>query len=238
MNLTETIEYHTDNEKKDAITKNYLGRIQTALNNAPLNKIENEDQYQAANNIKRELCALSCFAANTNHEAWSQILDLENHTGKRMASYNKKSLIKNPNARSIAHYLLWNKRFTTVCNVDVIKAAAKLGILKRTSNQDPKGKTSHSIYIIGLNKKIGDNTFKLTRTGESRIYQSTIGRQAIGICCNQNDINTALSDQETLRLIPEIDEFDHTTYCGDGKGLVRQVYPTANEKTYIINQFG
>ena len=173
-------------------------------------KIENESDYEIAYVIKGYLCTASCYTFNNNHIENDRVWALEYVYGKAMAKYNKRFLLKDPDAVLIANYLLSSKYYINIDNIAIISIAKKHNILRKSNGY---------LYVVGLNKKIGDNLFTVDCKGrEHRQYRNTIGRQAFPFAMQRYE---ELINDSFFNDIEELSKFCNITDIGVHKNCCK-----------------
>jgi hypothetical protein len=124
------------------------------------------------------LSHLSCFTFNNQHPEEDRVWKLESVWAKVLKQYNRRLLIKDEDTRLVARYLLWRRYFLGVDARAAFVLARQKGILYRSG----EGRHSVGLYIVGLDRAVGDNVFTVDRRGrEHRKYGRTIGRQALEV---------------------------------------------------------
>ena len=189
--------------------------------------IRDEQDYRLARLIRSVVSSAWCFAATGSAE-FDRIHEISKAWDQALRKYNQALLLKKDSFdKALAKYLLWNKMFTGVDVLEVLKYAVMRDLLRKGVNGD--------FYVIGLQYKVGDNVFKVDSKGrESRIYVDTIGRQAIEVSDYYSRIIKELSLEDQL---PQLCDTYYPTGIGDNKGGIRTVTLTRPEKVKIFNHF-
>lgn len=181
----------------------------------PPKRLETEDDYRNAHKVKGLLCSLSCYTFNNKHPRNDEVWDLEAAWGALMARYNRRLLIKNPEAKTIARYLLWNRRYRDIAVEHFYKLLRNHGFLCRS--------VDGGCYVIGLVMKVGDNVFTVDDRGRHyRQYRHTVGRQAFRAWLIEDDLGKEAA-KAFIATLPLLDETYYVTYIQDGKGCVRRI---------------
>ncbi|USD35634.1 MULTISPECIES: hypothetical protein [Vibrio] len=240
MNITEAIQYHTDNSAALEIDKRYTLALEKIdeLSDSPV--VQNENEYLSQLKVKEFLCALSCYTSKTKHPLNDRVWELESVYGIALSKYNKRSLIKNKDIKYLAKYLSWPYFYTKVIDhQQALKAAAAYGILRKNISENSDGSTRTELYVIGLHYKVGDNTFSVDSRGrEHRRYIKTMGRQALPVVVPHDEYKLFIErEKEAVSRIPELHNSFYVTYVGDGKGCIRAIPMSNTERNFIIQTY-
>lgn len=179
--------------------------------------IKTEEDYARAYSVKSALCSLSCHTVNNNLPQNDRVWLLESVWGKALKKYNDRHLLKDSDDVFVANYLL-AKRYYTAIDRNALLALAKMrGFLRQING---------SLVVVGLSKKVGDNTFTIDRHGRHhRNFIRTIGRQYFRL-----SMQDVILDESFFNDIPHVEDNFRETYLGDGKGLSK--YPSIASDTY------
>lgn len=205
-----------------------------ALEDAP--PIADEEQYRYARAVKSMLASLSCFTFNTKHPEDERVWRLESEWGRELACYNRRFLLKDHEARAIARYLLWSRYWPGIDHRGLFDDAKRRGLLRKLRRQG-RGDLDFALYVVGLEMKLGDNTFTVDRHGRHyRHYHRTCARQAFHVM-QRLDLAGLESDATWFEDVPTLGEDWTETFLGDGKFVARPVHLTRRERTTILRLF-
>lgn len=179
--------------------------------------VTTEAEYRKADAVRRMLSGLSCYTFNTRHPLNDRVWALESTWAATLVKFNRRLLIKDPDARLVARYLLWSFVFRGPDPRAAFVLARQHGLLRKCSRTDGRGPL---LCVIGLDRAVGDNVFTVDRRGrEHRRYGRTIGRQAFPVC---RTLPWSDDDAEIfLATIPELDDSYRVTHIGDHKHAAR-----------------
>ena len=179
--------------------------------------VTTEAEYVRADAIRRILSHLACYTFNTEHPHNDRVWALETTWAAALVKFNRRLLIKNPDARLVARYLLWSYVFRGADPRAAFALARQHGVLRKRVHTDGRPPV---LCVIGLDRAFGDNVFTVDRRGrEHRRYGRTIGRQAFPV---RRPLPWSGDDADVfLSTIPELDETYHLTDIGDFKHAAR-----------------
>jgi hypothetical protein len=205
-----------------------------ALENPP--RIADEKQYRYARAVKSMLASLSCFTFNTKHPEDDRVWRLESEWGRELARYNRRFLVKDHETRAIARYLLWPRYWPGVDHRQLFDEAKRRGLLRKRRPQG-RGDLDFCLYVVGLEMKVGDNTFTVDRHGRHyRHYNRSCARQAFHMA-KPLDLAGPEDEATWLADVPALGENWTETSLGDGKFVARPVHLTRRERTTILRLF-
>lgn len=192
-----------------------------------------DEEYRALTRLRRDLSSLSCYTSNSSHPLNDRVWALEGVYGKLQAQYNRKFEIRDADDRSLARYMLYGKFLTAPKRATCFLEARDRGLLVKVSAAPGTDAYPGTLLVQGLNCKVGDNVFTVSRGGsgaEHRQYRNHIGRQAI--CIEQRIPFDAAQYAQFLSTVPEMTDLHNEVSVGDGKGMVR---PIAMRQTELSN---
>lgn len=189
-------------------------------------ELKTEEDYRRARAVKKAVSSLECFAFNSKHPARDRIALIEDRWGHALYRYNQKRLIKDPTTKALARYLLWNRHFIAIDPKRVMNEARKRNILRRTEN--------NQVMVIGLQMKVGDNVFRVDRSGRHhRTYCTTIGHQAFAVGRHY----AQAVDAGWIEGLDLIDPQCNLTDVGDRKNSARPIHLLASEQQRVWGLF-
>lgn len=199
-------------------------------------RIRNEEQYSGAREVKSLLASLSCFTFNTGHPENDRVWRLEALWGRALARYNQRYLIRDHETRAIARYLLWSRYWPGVDPRQVLDEAKRRAVLRK-GKASGLGTPNAHLYVVGLEMKVGDNTFTVDNYGRHyRHYHRTCARQAfhLGEALDRAGIAAAAS---WFADVPELGAAWTETAIGDGKFAARPIHLTRRECATVLRLF-
>lgn len=219
-----------DNAEQYAKTMNELLEN---LDTYTISKVANEEEYGFARRCQSVLTSLECYTFNNKVEGYDkQIYAQKDVVYKALKRYNARFLIKDKSVRSVARYLLWNYTFTNENIEKLIRYALENGVLRKEVNE--QGVVS--VYVVGLNYKVGDNVFAIDNQGRQyRKYLESSANQAFPVYLN--DERRSKLPAELLNSIPKMENRYSVTYIGDGKGCARSIGLTRDEQHRVLELF-
>lgn len=199
-------------------------------------RIRNEEHYGAAREVKSLLASLSCFTFNCRHPDNDRVWRLEAEWGRALARYNRRFLIADHESRAIARYLLWSRFWPGVDPRRVLDEANRRGFLRKGRPQG-RGTLTFDLYVIGLEMKVGDNTFTVDNYGRHyRHYHRTCSRQAFHVEDSLDRAGIA-PDSTWFTDVPGLGAAWTPTAIGDGKFAARPVRLTRRERATVLRLF-
>lgn len=213
--------------------KEIMEKRLSALDKFIISKVSNEEEYAFARQCQSALTSLECYTFNQKIEGYTdQIYAQKDVVYKAIKRYNRRFLIKDSLARSVARYLLWSYTFTREDFAKLLEFAVKNNLLRKRTTD--KGECT--FYVVGLNYKVGDNVFTVDAKGrEHRRYLESSANQAFPLSLNE-DRKPYMNDS-LISKIPEMEERYSVTYVGDGKGCARSIGLTYKERDRICEHF-
>lgn len=181
--------------------------------------IRSEGQYRCYLAIFILLDA-ACFAAfnvsGSNLE--DSLYQVKQQFADRLREFNRRHLAQGRDANLIARYLLTGRSFTAVpvrTAMLVARAEKVLGFKRHLESGQPV------LYVVGIERKIGDNLFTVTRSGRHyRKFRDTIGRQAF-VPSKDHDFSPA-ELEIFCHGMTELDDSYRVTWVGNFKGGSRE----------------
>lgn len=187
----------------------------------PAPAIETEDELRLAL-LRRRAASRAHSSAGSNAD---QTLRLAHDYWLRIADYSAARELPAGPSRLVARYMIYSKAFVRHDARIAWMEALDAGILRKRERVDQPGEFAY--FIVGLNYKVGDNTFTQDSRGrEHREYVDTFGLQAIAV-----ERPFPFNPQEAAEFAkrtPDLSEDRFLTEVGSGKGSIR---PIAISKT-------
>ena len=175
---------------------------------------------------EKQAKALQSYLTSAYYTAWSRQLgngykdrlqSLLEPLQKRLISYTKRQLIKDPEISLMCRYLVASSYYPGCNQGKLLSLVNDRGyLLKKTHDNG-----AVSFFIRGLAAKVGDNTFSIDRRGrEHRQYLTVTVPQAFPVYTNGETYT--MSSHDFIKSVPELDSaYYHITSFGDRKGCAR-----------------
>lgn len=189
-------------------------------------KINSNDDFQKATQLKSILSSLSCYTFNSNLSQNDQVWALEHKLGKKILKWAKAQSAPSEYNMMI-RYILWNKFYLDDDKLrkQILDALIDKGYIVK--HQFKYGNEVETKFVVtGIKCKVGDNVFTADKNGR---YHRQYGN-----VCNLQCFELKFLDEAyvSTKDVQENNDDMYFTSFGDGKGCAR--HPKFSYKEYLM----